>query len=98
MDAGSPQQRRYNIPSGRGVWKKQLLQQFPDETEAIEKFFNLVDRITKAKNAFVIVKILPIWIVRLCDKLGLLNLFSDFFAFGHRTLKDVVEVGSTTTC
>ena len=38
MGAGTESQRKYNIPSGRGVWKKQLIEQFPDEKKAIEKF------------------------------------------------------------
>ena len=41
MGAGTESQRKYNIPSGRGVWKKQLIEQFPDEKKAIEKFFQM---------------------------------------------------------
>jgi hypothetical protein len=92
IDAGTPNQRKYSIPSGKGVWKKQMLQQFPDETKAIETFFQMVERASSGTKAFVIVKILPIWIVRWCNRFGLFKLFSDFFSLGNRRLKDVIEV------
>ena len=92
VEAGTPRQRQYSIPSGKGVWKKQLLEQFPAETKAIETFFQMVDRVSSGTKAFVIVKILPIWLVRWCNRFGLLKLFSDFFSLSNRRLKDVVEV------
>lgn len=91
VDAMSPTQREYNIPSGRGVWKKQLIEQFPDERKAIETFFSMVHRIRKQTKAWIIVKIVPIWLVNLISILGLPRFLSDFFALGSRTLKDVIE-------
>lgn len=88
----SPTQREYSIPSGRGVWKKQLIEKFPDERKAIETFFFMVDRVSHQTKAWIMVKVVPIWLVNLISLLGLPRFLSDFFALGSRTLKDVAEV------
>ena len=91
----SPAQRRFNISSPRGEWQKQLIQDFPSEKEAIMKFFNMSDKIT-TYNFFLsmaFVKVLPLWIVEMCDRLGLIGLFSHFFAANKKgTLDQVVKV------
>jgi hypothetical protein len=93
MDAGTVKERRFNIASPRGEWQKQLLQDFPNEKESIYHFFNMADKITTFETSLSmgVVKILPVWLVRLCDRLGLLALFSNFFYFNKR-LGDVVQV------
>lgn len=88
----APSQREYLIPSGRSAWKNQLLEQFPQEKKAIETFFSMVERATRQTKTWLIVKVLPIWVVSLASSLGLPRLLSEFFALGGRTLKDVVEV------
>ncbi len=92
VDAMSPTQREYNIPSGRGVWKNQLIEQFPEEQKAIETFFSMVNKVTRQTKAWVMVKVIPIWLVKLISLFGLPRFLSDFYALGGRTLKDVVEV------
>lgn len=88
----APTQREYLIPSGQGVWKKQLIETFPEEEKAIETFFSMVRRATDTRKAWIIVKVLPLWIVNLAIWLGLPRLLNDFYYLGGRTLKDVVEV------
>ena len=40
-----------------------------------------------------VVKVLPLWLVKMCDRLGLIRLFSPFFAANKLgTLKQVVKV------
>lgn len=92
VDAMSPTQREYNIPSGRGVWKNQLIEQFPEEQKAIETFFSMVNKVTRQTKAWVMVKVIPIWLVKLISLFGLPRFLSDFYALGGRTLKDVIEV------
>lgn len=91
-DAMSPTQREYLIPSGKDAWKNQLIQTFPEEKKAIETFFSMVRKATSQGKAWVIVKVLPLWIVNVAIWLGLPRLLSDFYSLGNRTLKDVVEV------
>lgn len=88
----SPTQREYGIPSGRGVWKKQLIEQFPEEKKAIETFFSMVNKVNHQTKAWVMVKVVPIWLVNLINFFGLPRFLSDFYALGGRTLKDVIEV------
>jgi hypothetical protein len=42
--------RRYPVPKGREEWKSSLLQKFPSEAEAIQKFFKLVDDATASRR------------------------------------------------
>ena len=97
MDAMSPSQRKFDIPSGRGAWKKQLVERFPAEKQAIERFFELVSRASRNSKSFVFVKMMPIWMVTLANRLGIINYWSDFFALGRRTLKETVEVRNIQT-
>lgn len=91
----APSQREYLIPSGRNVWKNQLIEKFPEEKKAIEEFFSMVQRSSRQTKAWVMVKVLPVWLVSLACSLGLPRLFSDFYALGSRTTQDVVEVSKT---
>jgi all-trans-retinol 13,14-reductase len=88
----SPTQREYKTPSGIGVWKNQLIKQFPDERKAIESFFSMVNRVKSRYKDFISVKLVPRWIVNLLSLFGLPRFLSDFFALSDRTLKDVIEV------
>ena len=92
-DAMSPTQREYLIPSGQDAWKNQLIQTFPEEKQNIETFFSMVRKATsQGKSWWVIVKLLPLWVVNLVIWLGLPRLLSNFYYLGSRTLKDVVDV------
>ena len=92
----SPSQQRFNISSPRGEWQRQLIQDFPSEKEAIIKFFNMANKITTYDFSLsvIIVKVLPLWFVRVCDRLGLIQLFSPFFFMQSKgTLDKVIKVG-----
>ena len=88
----SPSQREYNVPSGRDVWKNQLIETFPEEKEAIENFFQMVRKASRSTKSWVMVKVLPIWLVKVMSFIGLSRWFSDFFSLGSHTLQDIVEV------
>ena len=95
LNAMSPSQKRYNIPSPRGELQRQLIQDFPSEKEAIIKFFDMSDKITtnSGTSLMVAVKVLPLWFVRFCDQLGLIELISPFYAANKKgTLDQVVKV------
>jgi all-trans-retinol 13,14-reductase len=92
FDAMSPTQREYKTPSGVGVWKKQLIEQFPDERKAIENFFSMVNRMKNSYKDFIMVKLLPIWVFNLISLFGLSSFFSHYFTLSGSTLKDVIEV------
>jgi all-trans-retinol 13,14-reductase len=88
----SPQKREYSIPSGLGVWKKQLINSFPDERKAIETFFSMVKRVNHQIKGWILVKVLPLWLVNLMNLFGLPRFLSDFYAWDGHTLTEVIEV------
>ena len=92
MDSLLPEKREYNIPSGKGAWKKQLMEQFPYEKQAIDRFFDLVQQASYDTQSFAMVKILPLWIVKLANLLGITYWLSSYFSLGRQTVKQVVEV------
>jgi len=91
MDSLLPEQRVYNVPSGKDAWKKQLKEQFPDEKQAIDRFFDLVQQASYDTQSFAMVKILPLWMVNLANLLGITYWFSSYFSLGRKTVKEVVE-------
>lgn len=95
MDFGEKSERKFGIPSGRGAWKKQLIEKFPQEKKGIEKYFDMIDQISRHSKYFVMLKVMPLWIVRWINRFGLATFWSKFFSLGGRTLKEVVEVRST---
>jgi len=91
MDSLLPEQREYGVPSGKDAWKKQLLKQFPDEEQAINRFFDLVQQASYDTLSFAMVKMLPLWVVKLANTFGITYWFSTYFSLGRKTVKEVVE-------
>ena len=98
VDVMSPTQREYSIPSGRGVWKNQLIERFPEERIAIETFFSMVNKVSRQTKGWIMVKVLPIWLVNLISLFGLPRFLSDFYSLGSRTLNDVIQVIILSSC
>lgn len=40
---------------------------------------------------YILAKTLPIWLAQLLVKTGLMNLFTDFFKYSKKSVKDVVD-------
>jgi len=91
MDSLSPEQRSYNIPSGRGVWHKQLIEDFPKERAAIDRFFQLVQQASKDTRSLALVKVLPRWLVNWANRFGITSRLSSYFALAKRSTQEVVE-------
>jgi all-trans-retinol 13,14-reductase len=91
-DAMSPQQRQYDITSGRGEWKKLLKQQFPQEEKAINEFFAMVHRVHNSIFTWLLTKVLPVWVVNVAARIGIFHLFSPFFDLGRKSVKQITEV------
>ena len=91
-DAMSPLQRQYDIPSGRGEWKKLLKQQFPQEEKAIDEFFEMVQRVHNSISTWLMTKVLPVWVVNVAARIGIFRLFSPFFDLGRKSVKEITEV------
>lgn len=78
----------------RGYFDK-LKEQFPGEEAAIDEFKRLVKSVTTGLWALGLLKMLPLPLVRLLSRSGLLSLLSPFCRMTSRSVKDVVD-GLTT--
>lgn len=66
--------RRFPVVVGCDRWKEELKKQFPNEHEAIDKFFALVNEVEGASFVYLILKTLPLWMSKLYIKSGLIHL------------------------
>ena len=72
-----PESRRYPVVAGTQAWREQLKRQFPEETLAIDKYFEMMQ---VTKPAFAIqfaLKLAPLWLVRLVVACGALRLLTN---------------------
>jgi len=84
--------RQYEIVTGSDNWRKLLKTQFPDEVEAIDKYFQLMEACSRSSVFSAIMKLLPLWFVNLMLVTGILKLFTNFWSdvYARNTL-DVVQ-------
>ncbi|XP_038045261.1 all-trans-retinol 13,14-reductase-like [Patiria miniata] len=85
-------QRRYPIKSGRNdQYRKALLESFPGEEKAINKFMKMLRTVKRQSLIAGALKLIP---KKVCDFLihyGIINLISSYFTYADRTLKDVMD-------
>ena len=57
------QVRKFPVTKGKEEWIKSLKTKFPKETEAIDKFFGLIEAATgSARSSWIMLKIIPLWV------------------------------------
>ncbi|XP_032629295.1 all-trans-retinol 13,14-reductase isoform X2 [Chelonoidis abingdonii] len=83
--------KTYRLYSGNKEYVEGLKKQFPDEAVAIEKFVRLVKRVAQGTTHMVILKMVPVPLVKFLSRTGLLAWFSPFFKMTSRSLTDVVN-------
>lgn len=82
----------YGICLGKKKYMEKLMTQFPDEREAIKKFFKMMDRAKKASSSFMILKLLPRPLLSLITKVGFDRLlFKDYISLSSQSLADVLS-------
>merc|ERR1719412_1666474 len=67
--------RQYPVLTGYDNWKYQLKKEFPDDENAIDKYFELVEEYKQSSKAAAILKVLPLWLSKIICSTPLLNLF-----------------------
>lgn len=87
--------RQYDIMGGKEYYKAGFLLAFPDEADAIDKWFDLMDEASRSTLGWVALKLLPIWLVRVLKWTGLVRLLTRFDALAARSVQETVE-GLTT--
>ncbi|XP_041672500.1 inactive all-trans-retinol 13,14-reductase [Cheilinus undulatus] len=73
------EKREYTIFSGKTEMKAHLLKQFPDDTEAIEKFFKIMKISAKKTHYLATLKLIPKWVALFLLKSGIADLVSPVF-------------------
>jgi all-trans-retinol 13,14-reductase len=90
---GEPgQQKFYSFHSGDlQTYKKGLIEQFPKDEKAIDKYIQLLREARGKTMGMVMVKVMPKWIVRILIATGLINLLTHYFKLARRSLQDVLD-------
>ena len=71
MDEGG---RRYPIVAGKDKWKNLLKEQFPTETAAIDKYFEMMQATKSSTIIHFAHKMAPLWAVRLTIASGFVHI------------------------
>ncbi len=82
--------KTFPIPSGRGKLREMLLENFPSEEKAIDKFFDLMKRLKRSGKYLTMLKFLPPWFSRLLIGSGLLQWLVPELQYYRRTLSEVL--------
>ncbi|XP_072343328.1 all-trans-retinol 13,14-reductase-like [Scyliorhinus torazame] len=89
---GDHQTRRtYRLCSGKQNYQDCLKTQFPEETEAIDKFLELVKKTAKKVPLLAIMKMIPLQLARFLIKTGIIHWVSSVFKLAATPLSDVVN-------
>lgn len=72
--------RQYPVLAGFPEWSKTLKKAFPEEHEAIDRFFDLIKEYSASTTASVLLKMMPLWLSKLICATPLLNLLSKIWS------------------
>ena len=89
--------RHYEVPRGENgnAWKKLLKKQFPDEHEAIDKYFGKLDEHRPNVVVYGILRLVPLWVSWILIKTGIVNLMTTCFMSQYQ--KSALDVVSELT-
>ncbi|XP_066301934.1 all-trans-retinol 13,14-reductase-like [Branchiostoma lanceolatum] len=79
------------IKSTEAEHQKTLLEHFPNEGKAIKEFFRLCSVYTGTMNGFILMKTLPMWLVKLLIRAGLVNRLTSFFHYMSLSTREVLD-------
>uniref|UniRef100_F6ZUE7 All-trans-retinol 13,14-reductase n=1 Tax=Monodelphis domestica TaxID=13616 RepID=F6ZUE7_MONDO len=83
--------REFPMYSGEKAFVQGLKEKFPDEEAAIDKYMKMVKEVTKRTSHMIMLKIVPLPLVKLLDKLGVLTFFSPFLRASTQSLEEVLN-------
>jgi len=69
--------RRYPVVAGKDKWRKLLKEQFPKETVAIDKYFEMMEATKASTVIHFALKMAPLWVVRLAIASGFIRLVTN---------------------
>ena len=65
--------RTYPVATGTEAWKSLLKKQFPDETAAVDKYFDLLTASSKTSTIHGVMKMVPLWLIKIVLMSGVLK-------------------------
>merc|ERR1712109_420185 len=71
--------RTYPVATGTQAWKSLLKKQFPDETAAVDKYFDLLTASSKTSTIHGVMKMVPLWLVKIILMSGILKYVTNIF-------------------
>ncbi|XP_043840667.1 all-trans-retinol 13,14-reductase-like isoform X2 [Dromiciops gliroides] len=83
--------REFPMYSGEKAYVQGLKEKFPDEEAAIDKYMKKVKEVARGSSHMILLKILPLPVVRLLDRLGVLAFFSPFLRAATQSLAEVLN-------
>ncbi|XP_072493100.1 all-trans-retinol 13,14-reductase-like isoform X2 [Notamacropus eugenii] len=83
--------REFSMYSGEKAYVQGLKEKFPHEEATIDKYMKMVKEVAKGVPHIIKLKFIPLPVVRLMDKLGLLAFFSPFLRAATQSLADVLN-------
>ncbi|CAG06572.1 unnamed protein product, partial [Tetraodon nigroviridis] len=83
--------REYTILSGKTEMKEHLLKQFPDDTEAIEKFFHIMKVPGWRADCLAMLKLMPQWLSLFLLKSGIADLLTPVFRLSGTCATDLMN-------
>ena len=81
----------YPIASDQEEFKNMLIGRFPDDKEAIVKFFVLVNELRSVIFSYVLLKLLPLWFAKFLLSSGLAVKLFPSLAYSTRTVAEVLN-------
>ncbi|XP_026034026.1 putative all-trans-retinol 13,14-reductase [Astatotilapia calliptera] len=85
------EKREYTIYCGKTEMKAHLMKQFPDDTEAIDKFFKIMKISAKKTHYLATLKLIPQWVSLFLLKSGIADLISPVFRLSGTCATDFVN-------
>ena len=71
--------RTYPVATGTEAWKSLLKKQFPGETAAVDKYFDLLKASSKTSTIHGAMKMVPLWLVKIILMTGVLKYVTNIF-------------------
>lgn len=82
---------KFNIAAGYEAAQQQLEKHFPNEKAAISRYFKLLKRLRSIARTFIVLKLLPMWIIKAIKLCGMHKaFFADYIKYSTCTLEEVV--------
>ncbi|XP_074052386.1 all-trans-retinol 13,14-reductase-like isoform X2 [Macrotis lagotis] len=88
---GPSGRRKFPMYAGEKAYIQGLKDKFPNEEDTIDKYMKMVQEVAKAVPHMVLLKIIPLPVVRLLDKCGVLAFFSPLLRAATQSLDEVLN-------